>query len=41
MNCTPMTQTSDDVGHNLAEIANHVTCTRGCHGLLSLPVIDQ
>jgi hypothetical protein len=36
-----MTQTPDDVGHNLTEIADHVTCTRGCHWLLSLPVIDQ
>jgi len=41
MNRAPMTQTPDDVGHRLTEIADHVTCTRGCHCLLSLPVIDQ
>jgi hypothetical protein len=41
MNRAPMTQTPDDVGHHLTEIADHLICTRGCHGRISLAVIDH
>jgi hypothetical protein len=41
MNRPSRTQTSDDVGHDLTKIVDHLICTRGFHWPISLAVIDQ
>jgi hypothetical protein len=40
MNRTSRTQTSNDFGHNLSEIVDHLMRTSGFHWPISLAVID-